>query len=64
MLTVATGNDQIRASRELFLAGVDVRLRSQADMCGARTHVRFTPNSDRESRLRAKVMSAFTPKVH
>lgn len=27
----------------------DVRFGSQADMCSAQGHVRFTPNSDRES---------------
>ena len=29
--------------------GVDVRFGSKPDMCAARRHVRFTPNSDRES---------------
>jgi hypothetical protein len=37
---VATGKDQIRASRKLFLAGADIRFGSQADNCGARARVR------------------------
>jgi hypothetical protein len=36
----------------------DVRFESQADMCTAIGHVRFTPNSNRESRHRQPVMSA------
>jgi len=32
-------------------------------MCTARAHVRFTPNSDRESGLPRKVMSALPPKA-
>src|SRR6478752_2806901 len=37
----------------IFLAPTlvsDVRFRSKADICCAQTHVRFTPDSDRESR--------------
>jgi len=29
----------------------DVRFGSKADVCGAQAHVRFTPDSDRESGL-------------
>jgi hypothetical protein len=29
--------------------GLNVRFGSQADMCGAKRHVRFAPNSDHES---------------
>jgi hypothetical protein len=32
-------------------------------MCGAPTHVRFAPNSDRESEFPHKVMSALPPKA-
>jgi hypothetical protein len=32
-------------------------------MCAAKTHVRFTPNSDRESGLSKKVTSALPPKA-
>jgi hypothetical protein len=32
-------------------------------MCGATGHVRFTPNSDRESGLPQTVMSALPPKA-
>ena len=40
-----------------------VRFGSLADICSAKGHVRFTPNSDRESGLLQKVMSALTPKA-
>src|SRR5262249_32295052 len=36
---------------------------SEADMCGAQAHVRFTPNSDRESGFPQTVMSASPPKA-
>jgi hypothetical protein len=32
-------------------------------MCGAKWHVRFTPNSDRKSGFPQKVMSALPPKA-
>ena len=35
----------------------------QADICGAPTHVRFTPNCDGESGFPQEVMSALTPKA-
>ena len=41
----------------------DVRFGSQADICGATSHVRFTPNSDRESGHPPRCMSAFLPKA-
>ena len=41
----------------------DVRFGSGADMCGAPTDVRFTPNSDRESGFPQKVVSALHPKA-
>jgi hypothetical protein len=37
---------------------IDDRFGSKADICGATSHVRFTPNSDRESGLPQPVMSA------
>jgi hypothetical protein len=40
------------------------RFGSKADICGATTHVRFAPNSDRESEIPHKVMSALLPKVN
>jgi hypothetical protein len=40
----------------------DVRFGSLADICGAKGHVRFAPNSDRESRFPRKVMSAYPQK--
>ena len=45
---------ETKVMEELF----DVRFGSKADMCGAREHVRFTPNSDHKSRHAALVMSA------
>src|SRR5262249_27513677 len=41
----------------------NVRFGSKADMCSATRHVRFTPNSDRESGLPQTVMSALHPKA-
>ena len=41
----------------------DVRFGSKADICNASTHVRFTPDSDRESGFPRKVMSALPPKA-
>ena len=41
----------------------NVRFGSKADMCGALGHVRFTPNTDRESGFLQKVMSALPPKA-
>jgi hypothetical protein len=41
----------------------DVRFGSKADMCSAKGHVRFTPNSDRKSGLPQMVMSALPPKA-
>jgi hypothetical protein len=41
----------------------NVRYGAKADMCGAKGHVRFTPNSDRESGFPRKVMSALPPKA-
>ena len=42
---------------------VNVRFGSKADICSAQTHVRFTPNSDRESGLPQTVMSALPQKA-
>ena len=39
----------------------DVRFGSKADICSATAHVRFTPNSDRESDFPRKAMSALPP---
>jgi hypothetical protein len=41
----------------------NVRFGSKADICTAPTHVRFTPNSDRESEYPHKVMFALPPKA-
>jgi hypothetical protein len=43
-------------------AGLHFRFGSKADVCGAQTHVCFTPNSDRESEIPQKAMSALARK--
>src|SRR5262249_52947589 len=40
-----------------------VRFGSKADICGATSHVRFTPNSDRKSGYLRFVMSALPPRA-
>jgi len=40
---------------------VDLRFGSEADICAAKPHVRFTPNSDRESGPPATGHVCFTP---
>ena len=44
-------------------AGPDVRFGSKADVCVAKPHVRFTPNSDRKSGHRQNAMSALPPEA-
>ena len=52
------------SAREVpVLKPADVRFGSKADICSAKGHVRFTPNSDRKSRHLPKVMSALLPKA-
>jgi hypothetical protein len=41
----------------------DGRFGSKADICAATSHVRFTPNSDRESEIPQNVMSALPSKA-
>src|SRR4029453_4464975 len=41
----------------------NVRFGSKADICSATRHVRFTPNSDRESEIPHKVVSALPSKA-
>jgi hypothetical protein len=41
----------------------DVRFGSKADICAAKSDVRFAPNSDRKSVFPHKVMSALPPKA-
>jgi len=41
----------------------DVCFGSKADMCGAKRHVRFTPNSDRESGFPQQATSALPPEA-
>ena len=62
---IASPEAQDKASNRLRLAHrkepADVRFGSKADMCGAKRHVRFTPNSDREIGFPQTVMSALPP---
>jgi hypothetical protein len=44
-------------------ASQNVRFGSQADMCGAKAHVCFTPDSDRKSGPVPMAMSALPPKA-
>ena len=41
----------------------NVRFGSKADVCDAQGHVRFTPNSDRESVFSQRTMSALPQKA-
>src|SRR5262245_48648478 len=41
----------------------DVRFGSIADMCAAKGNVRFTPNSDRNSEIPQRAMSALLPRA-
>jgi hypothetical protein len=45
------------------LSSNNVRFGSKADICSAKRHVRFTPNSDRESDFPQTVVSALPPKA-
>ena len=66
---IAAAESQDRTSYPLKLAyrrgwgGPDVRFGSKADMCGAKGHVRFTPDNDHESGFPHKVMSALPPRA-
>ena len=44
-------------------AAPNVRFGLQVDICSANSHVCFTPNSDRESEIPQKAMSALAPKA-
>ena len=41
----------------------NVRFGSKADICAATSHVRFAPNSDRESEFPQRAMSALPPRA-
>jgi hypothetical protein len=60
---VALGKAPVGVKKQAIERRTDVRFGSKADICGATSHVRFTPNSDRESGFPAKVMSALFPKA-
>jgi len=45
------------------LEAADVGFGSLADICSAKGHVRFAPNSDRESEFPQTVVSALPPKA-
>src|SRR5262245_27893461 len=47
----------------LFKKSVQCPLWVKADICAAKTHVRFTPNSDRKSEFPLRAMSALPPKA-
>jgi hypothetical protein len=47
----------------LALCDPNVRFGEKADICAAKSDVRFTPNSDRKSGFPHEVMSALPPKA-
>jgi hypothetical protein len=51
------------SDRDAAVMMVNVRFGSQADIRTAKSHVRFTPNNDRESGFPQPVMSALRPKA-
>src|SRR5262249_4814013 len=62
-----SGSDIVPAKSDV-LKGVigshsDVRFGSKADICGATSHVRFTPNCDRKSGYLRFVMSSLPPRA-
>jgi hypothetical protein len=48
---------------EILAETADVRFGSEADICSAKGHVRFAPNSDHESGFPQTVMSALPLKA-
>jgi hypothetical protein len=50
-------------NRPQAVTKLDVRFGSLADICSAKGHVRFAPNSDRETGFQQTVMSALPPKA-
>src|SRR5262249_37045208 len=51
----------VLAQTTIVKGRVHVRFGSKADICNAKAHVRFTPESDRESGPPQTVMSALPP---
>jgi hypothetical protein len=45
------------------MEAINVRFGSEADICAATSHVRFTPNSDHKSGHPQTAMSALPPKA-
>src|SRR5262249_37282695 len=60
-LQPTTSNGSYCASQQNGV--LDFRFGSKADICTAAAHVRFTPNSDRESEFPQRAMSALPPKA-
>src|SRR5262245_31854708 len=50
-----------REHSDRWFCSINVRFGSKADVCGAKEHVRLTPDNDRESGFSDKVMSALPP---
>jgi|RhiMethySRZTD1v2_1073278.scaffolds.fasta_scaffold57432_6 hypothetical protein len=59
----ATCREPLAPEDELTWLNADVRFGSEADICSATEHVRFTPDSDRESGHPKNAMSALPPKA-
>src|SRR5262245_14499470 len=62
-LEKARGSYDVKAHIRQSPDECHVRFGSKADVRTAKRHVRFTPNSDRESGHRQTVMSALSPKA-
>src|SRR5262249_21995225 len=65
LIAYPRGSEQgiVAVQMRLVKGWPDVRFGSKADICAAISHVRFTPNSDRESEIPQKAMSALPPKA-
>jgi hypothetical protein len=62
-IEIATRKFHLTARESSAAVLLDVRFGSLADMCAAKSDVRFTPNSDRKSGLPQIVMSALPRKA-
>jgi hypothetical protein len=63
LLRTGIGPAQTNIAEGVVCEAANVRFGSEADICAATSHVRFTPNSDRESDFPQTVMSALPPKA-
>jgi hypothetical protein len=57
-------DSELNAGRNRVGRRSNVRFGSLTDICSAKGHVRFAPNSDRESEIPQKAMSATAESGH